>query len=936
MRNQQSVIAKLLRQHQARQLKKYSEGGSAGARGRRDQVATDTGWDPSTGATKLGDWGKFMLNQLTTPLETVTGWEFYDPSFSETKFGQTTGKISSVAEGVGALATDVAGTAFLGPAYTAGKAALTAGFDMAGAEDQSSGQTFGALGGPVGRSKYAGGGHARRRSYQNGGPQIVTGAGAPQGISSNYLDRFKTTQGNTTTFNPVSWPWDNTQVGPQLQQPGNMRLPQYTQNWENPNANQGVIGPQKPTDVEQLRAKQNQTPNPTEMGANAQARMYDADMQYRNYEDYNPYVNQQQRTQQPHQRKTNIFKRGFENLQGMSATGQTDLIGSLAGKGRIPNDSEGQAAGLGDAFGKLAGPTLAQQTKTETRERNLNSLDRPATVYDSHGNIVGDQDPTSQMKKNFMEGRNIGKDTFGKIGSGLKMAGDLYANTMAPTSEWGGLEGMGKAGDFFSADNMKNLSSVAGSFFGKGELGGGVGSSIGNFYGGVNAAFLANRDDGKHLGYGYNSGGQPPKKYETGDTVIKEDPEKEDNKKKIKINLGDLRDGAMNSRQQKFSDAVRDGEKWDWLDTDAQMTTIPYDPETQMNEYLEAQKLYDDSLNLHNFTLDQLGLEGGVYKPGATQSWGTGDYPPYNLFKGTREKELRKAEDKTNLLYGYSNTWNEPLEKTVGDYGTDAINWVKDAFGVTDDTVEEKVESATSEYVDPKTINKERFGPKESMYHKTNLEKADKLGLTGEARDNFLKEEYNKTYVDHLKRNSKLTEGDANFSWAEEVAEEGDYTDYNKTDFSSDLMHKNIEPSMTYLSGTGFYNPVYAPPVHRPWLSEFAPKSEVAPQEETEEVTEEVIEKAPTTKTKNIKDYPVHKTTVSGGKIVVPRTYKGQTTGFKGIKKRQDMGGNIRKYGPGATVTREQIAQERIDSPQTNYADPMKLYPNTIDPNFFN
>ena len=43
-----------------------------------------------------------------------------------------------------------------------------------------------------------------------------------------------------------------------------------------------------------------------------------------------------------------------------------------------------------------------------------------------------------------------------------------------------------------------------------------MGGSIGSFYGGVNAAFLANRDDGKHLGYGYNSGGQPPKKYGPG------------------------------------------------------------------------------------------------------------------------------------------------------------------------------------------------------------------------------------------------------------------------------------------------------------------------------------------------------------------------------------------------------------------------------------
>ena len=88
MKNQQSLIAKLLRQHQEKQRAKYAEGGSAGARGRRDQVATDTGWDPSSFGTKLADVAKYTLNQVTTPLETVTGWEFYDPSFSETKYNK--------------------------------------------------------------------------------------------------------------------------------------------------------------------------------------------------------------------------------------------------------------------------------------------------------------------------------------------------------------------------------------------------------------------------------------------------------------------------------------------------------------------------------------------------------------------------------------------------------------------------------------------------------------------------------------------------------------------------------------------------------------------------------------------------------------------------------------------------------------------------------
>ena len=64
MNRQQSLIAKLLQQQHT---KKYAEGGSAGARGRRDQVATDTGWDPSSMGQKLADVGKYTLNQVTTP-----------------------------------------------------------------------------------------------------------------------------------------------------------------------------------------------------------------------------------------------------------------------------------------------------------------------------------------------------------------------------------------------------------------------------------------------------------------------------------------------------------------------------------------------------------------------------------------------------------------------------------------------------------------------------------------------------------------------------------------------------------------------------------------------------------------------------------------------------------------------------------------------------
>ena len=163
----------------------YEEGGDAGRRGIRDQVEGPKPKQKNRFLKGLADVGKFALNTLTTPFETVTGWEFYDPSFSDTKFGSTVGKVSSVTEGLTSAATDIAGTAFLGPGYMAGKAALTSGFDMAGAQDVSSGQVF-ARGGAAGRV----------RQYPYGGPPSFL---EKENVQANW--------DSPTPYDPLNPPW---------------------------------------------------------------------------------------------------------------------------------------------------------------------------------------------------------------------------------------------------------------------------------------------------------------------------------------------------------------------------------------------------------------------------------------------------------------------------------------------------------------------------------------------------------------------------------------------------------------------------------------------------------------------------------------------------------------------------------------------------------
>ena len=97
MNNQQSLIAKLLKDHQ---VKKYREGGPAGMRRRNDQVALPEPKQKNRFWKGVGDVGKYLLNTVPTPVESVMGWEFYDPTFSDTGFGSTVGKASKVSSGI--------------------------------------------------------------------------------------------------------------------------------------------------------------------------------------------------------------------------------------------------------------------------------------------------------------------------------------------------------------------------------------------------------------------------------------------------------------------------------------------------------------------------------------------------------------------------------------------------------------------------------------------------------------------------------------------------------------------------------------------------------------------------------------------------------------------------------------------------------------------
>jgi len=79
-------------------------------------------------ATPLAeDIGKSVLNAYATPLEHVSGRNFYDPEYN----GQAFQEVNNVASGVIGAATDVAGTYFGGPAYGMAKQGLQMGVEAA-------------------------------------------------------------------------------------------------------------------------------------------------------------------------------------------------------------------------------------------------------------------------------------------------------------------------------------------------------------------------------------------------------------------------------------------------------------------------------------------------------------------------------------------------------------------------------------------------------------------------------------------------------------------------------------------------------------------------------------------------------------------------------------------------------------------------------------
>lgn len=129
-----------------RYTKKYAEGSNV-TRGRLDQLQRqETGPEKNFG-NLVGDIGKFAINQALTPIETITGRNFYDPEFTYS----TMNKVDAVSSGVSSAATDIAGTYFLGPFYTGGKKAIQAGvnkIDADGSWDNTNAQVA-MFGGPI-------------------------------------------------------------------------------------------------------------------------------------------------------------------------------------------------------------------------------------------------------------------------------------------------------------------------------------------------------------------------------------------------------------------------------------------------------------------------------------------------------------------------------------------------------------------------------------------------------------------------------------------------------------------------------------------------------------------------------------------------------------------------------------------------------------------
>ena len=125
---------------------KYAEGSNV-TRGRFDQLQRqETGPEKNFG-NLVGDIGKFAINTVLTPLETITGRNFYDPEFTYSGMN----KADAVTSGISSAATDIAGTYMLGPFYTGGKKAIQGGvnkLDADGSWDNTNAQVA-MLGGPI-------------------------------------------------------------------------------------------------------------------------------------------------------------------------------------------------------------------------------------------------------------------------------------------------------------------------------------------------------------------------------------------------------------------------------------------------------------------------------------------------------------------------------------------------------------------------------------------------------------------------------------------------------------------------------------------------------------------------------------------------------------------------------------------------------------------
>ena len=179
--------------------KKYAEGSNV-TRGRFDQLKRQERGPEKNFGNFVGDVGKWALNQALTPIETVTGRNFYDPEFTYSSMN----KMDAVTSGISSAATDIAGTYFLGPFYTGGKKAIQAGVnvvDSDGSWDNTNAQV--AAYGSYARAprKYEAGGFSFGNMFNQGGGGggLFGGQGGGLGSIMN-ADLFGQNAGGGSSF----------------------------------------------------------------------------------------------------------------------------------------------------------------------------------------------------------------------------------------------------------------------------------------------------------------------------------------------------------------------------------------------------------------------------------------------------------------------------------------------------------------------------------------------------------------------------------------------------------------------------------------------------------------------------------------------------------------------------------------------------------------